>query len=344
VRTLVVSDFHLGLGPRHAVLEWPRPQERLLAALERVQRLVLLGDILELIDRPAAEVLAVAEPLLRAIGERLGPDGEIVYVPGNHDHALIAGWLLDRPEPLALDTEVPPDASPALERVADRLGPALTIRYPGTWLADGVWATHGHYLDHHLLPTSSWGIGRGPLARVAGARPEDYEPHRRRSLRQLIRRLPPPLHWLLSRTLDLARMASMPISPGRVLHPRLAPLTAPLLSFQMRHASVPALVRVAQGLGVRADTIVFGHAHRLGPLPGEDPAPWRVGPDAPSVHNCGSWVYEPLLVHRAAPPHPYWPGGAILFEDGRPPQALGLLDELAVSDMHRPWPRRRRNH
>ncbi len=325
------------------MLEWSRPQERLLAALERVQRLVLLGDILELIDRPVAEALSVAEPLLRAIGERLGPAGEIVYVPGNHDHALIADWLLDRCEPLAVDTEVPGDASPALARVAAWLGPAaLTIRYPGAWLAPGVWATHGHYLDDHLLPTSSWGMRRGPLDREPGARPEHYEPHRRRGMRQLVRRLPPPVHWPVSRALDLARIASMPISPGRVLHPRLAPLTAPLLGFQMRHAGVPALVRVVQGLGVEADTVLFGHLHRLGPLPGEDATAWRAGAGPPAVHNCGSWVYEPLLVHRAAPPHPYWPGGAIELEDGQPPRAIGLLDDLSVADMHRAWPRRRR--
>ena len=34
--------------------------------------------------------------------------------------------------------------------------------------------------------------------------------------------------------------------------------------------------------------------------------------------NAGAWLYEPLLVDRASAPHPYWPGGAVLLEDGEP--------------------------
>jgi hypothetical protein len=50
--------------------------------------------------------------------------------------------------------------------------------------------------------------------------------------------------------------------------------------------------------------------------------------------NTGCWLYEPLLVHRAAPPHPYWPGGAVLLEDGRDPVVCGLLDDLRPEDLH----------
>jgi hypothetical protein len=57
--------------------------------------------------------------------------------------------------------------------------------------------------------------------------------------------------------------------------------------------------------------------------------------------NTGSWVFEPLLLHGARAPHPYWPGGAVLLADGAPPRAIGLLDDLAVSEMHRARPRRR---
>ena len=60
--------------------------------------------------------------------------------------------------------------------------------------------------------------------------------------------------------------------------------------------------------------VVFGHVHRLGPLPGDDLAEWRGPGGRPRILNTGSWLYEPLLVHRARPPHPYWPGGAVLIE------------------------------
>jgi hypothetical protein len=39
-------------------------------------------------------------------------------------------------------------------------------------------------------------------------------------------------------------------------------------------------------------------------------------------------VYEPLLLHRATPPHPYWPGGAVVVDGERDPVAVGLLDDL----------------
>ena len=53
----------------------------------------------------------------------------------------------------------------------------MRVSYPGVWLDDGVWATHGHYLDRHLMPESSVGILRGLFGRQPpdGARPIDYE-------------------------------------------------------------------------------------------------------------------------------------------------------------------------
>ena len=47
----------------------------------------------------------------------------------------------------------------------------------------------------------------------------------------------------------------------------------------------------------------------------------------------GSWTYEPLLVDRATPPQPYWPGGAVLLETDREPRALGLLDGLGPEEL-----------
>jgi len=44
-------------------------------------------------------------------------------------------------------------------------------------------------------------------------------------------------------------------------------------------------------------------------------------------------VYEPLLVHRAIPPHPYWPGGAVRLDDAGEPSAVSLLDDLSAEAM-----------
>jgi calcineurin-like phosphoesterase family protein len=343
VRTLLVSDFHLGAGPRHAVLEWARPRERLLAAAEGVDRLVLLGDILELLGSSPARSLPIAEPLLRDLGERIGAGGEIVFVPGNHDQLLIGHWLRARREPLAVDTAVALDASPALQRVTSWLRPAqVRVHYPGVWLAEGIWATHGHYLDRHLLPDSSYGVARGLLGRLPhdGARPDDYERAGGPSVSRLQARVPASLRAPLSEALEIARAATMPSARRRLLSPRMAPLTAPVLGFQMRRASIPALARVVHRLGIAADCVIFGHVHRLGPLADDDPSDWRGPTGTMRLFNAGSWVYEPLLLHGARPPHPYWPGGAIVLEDGAPPRGVGLLDDLDATDMHRARPRR----
>jgi UDP-2,3-diacylglucosamine pyrophosphatase LpxH len=336
VRTLIVSDLHLGIGRHHCVLELPRPRERLLAALEGVQRLVLLGDVVELLGRPASHSMRAAEPVLRAVGERLDPGAEVVLVPGNHDRALIRRWLRARREPLGLDTKVPPDASSELQRLVSWLGPAdVHAFYPGVFLGEGIWATHGHYLDRHLLPDSSYGMARGLLGRLPsdGARPEEYEPGGGPSLRSVGAALPGPVRWSLDGLAEVARAATAPLSPGRLLSPRMAPLTRPVLSFQMRHASLPALARVVHRLGVDAQTVIFGHIHRLGPRAGDEESHWYGPSGRPEMFNCGSWTYEPLLLYRASPPHPYWPGGALVLEDGQRPRPVGLLDDLGAAEL-----------
>jgi UDP-2,3-diacylglucosamine pyrophosphatase LpxH len=327
VRTLVISDLHLGSVLEHDVLRRPEPLGRLLEALDGVERLVLLGDVVELVEGRPQLALELAAPALRAIGRRLGSERQVILVPGNHDRRLISAWVREVGPALAPVTDVPLSASPALERVVSWLGPArVRVSYPGVWLADHVWATHGHYLDRHLFPDSTFGIARGPLRRLprTEALPIDYELARRPSMARFARLLPRPVLTLLDDLAELVRAGTMP--RRAMFHHRLAPVTSAVLGVQMRRASIPALARVVHRLGVDADTVVFGHVHRLGPLAGDDPDQWRGPEGRPRIVNCGSWVYEPLLVHRAQRPHPYWPGGAVLIEDGAEPLAIGLLD------------------
>lgn len=336
MRTLVISDLHLGSRLARDVLRRPAALEGLLAALDGVDRLVLLGDTVELAEGRAREALAVAEPILRAVGAELGAGREVVLVPGNHDLALIRTHVRAHGVPGTVDARLPLDAGPALARVAGWLAPArVTVRYPGVWLADGVWATHGHYLDRHLFPLSAYGVTRGPLTMraVDPALPRDYEHARRRpSLTRaealLISRLPRPLARLTDDVAELLRAASMPRAVERAGGRRISPITSRLLGVQMQRASIPAITRVAQRLGVEADHVIFGHVHRLGPLPSDNPERWTGPNGCPRIVNTGSWVYEQLLLHHAGPPHPYWPGGSVLVEDGAPPRARGLLDHL----------------
>jgi hypothetical protein len=345
VRTLVISDLHLGTRLGRDVLRRPEPLRALLDALDGVDRLVLLGDVVELFEGRATRAMAIAEPVLRALGRRVGAGGEIVLVPGNHDAPLVRRWLRATGGPRAVDALVPPDATAELARVVAWLGPGrVRVHYPGVWLDAGVWATHGHYLDRHLLPESAYGIARGLLGRLPrdGATPVEYEraggPSITRAEALLTRSLPRPLAVALDDLAEVARAATMPGIRRGVLRPRLAPLAALLLGVQMRRASLPALARVVHRLGIDADHVIFGHVHRCGPLPGDDARRWRGPGGRPALANTGAWTYESLLLQRARPPHPYWPGGAIVLESGRAPRAVGLLDHLDAAALHEPPP------
>lgn len=330
-----MSDLHLGARLGQDVLRRREILERLLDALDGVQRLVLLGDVIELLERRKQQAFEIAEPVLRAIGARLGGERQVVLVPGNHDALLIRAWVRAHAVELTLDTTIELDATPELALVSSWLAPAqVEVRYPGVWLSDRVWATHGHYLDRHLLPESAFGFARGLLGRLPrdGATPLDYElaggPSVTRLEALLTRWLPRPLARSVESKVELARAATTPKLPAHLLPQEIAPLTTSVLGLRIRRASLPALARVVHRLGVSAEWVVFGHIHRLGPLARDNPLTWSGPGGRPRIANTGCWLYEPRLVHFASPPHPHWPGGAILIEDELDPQPIGLLDDL----------------
>ena len=345
MRTLIVSDLHLGQRGGVDVLRRPEPLARLLNALDGVDRLVLLGDAFELpawSTRPAA---AVAEHTLRAIGRRLGPGRTVVVVPGNHDARLVRSWALTRGTSLGIADDVELGATPGLSMLASWLAPAqVRCSYPGFWVSDRIWATHGHYLDRHLIPETAFGLRRSAIMPRLGHRgpPDDgrgaaieYEWARRRSAthrrradtRQgfAARLRERPLGTLLESATALARMRAIPQVLHLMTRPNLAPTTARLVDAQMRGAAMPAMAEVAQRLGVDADWIVFGHVHRLGPR--DEPA-WQPVADGPRLLNAGAWVFVPMLLNHVTPPHPYWPGGAVIVEPGAEPRAVALLDDM----------------
>ena len=225
MRTLLVSDLHLGQrGGGVSVLERPAPLATLLSALEDYDRLVLLGDTVELQEAHSAHSLPVAELILRRIAEQLGPDRQLVLVPGNHDHELVREWAQAQGPGLARENLVPLDSSPLLTEVVSWLADTrVEVRYPGLWLADGVWAAHGHQLNHYMRPVSSWGL------------------HTRRSERP---ETPAAFEYIPSR--DEVEHMRDGLPPERavdnLIPKRLAPLTAYALDRQMqRHAGRGAL-------------------------------------------------------------------------------------------------------
>ncbi len=169
------------------LLRRPEPRAALLEALRDVQRLVLLGDVLELRHGPRHEALGAAREFFEDIGKAMA-GREIVVLAGNHDHALVEPWLERRaeraaPAPLGVEQRfAAPEASPMIAQLAEWAAPArVSAAYPGLWVREDVYATHGHYLDCHLTVPTMERLGIGAMGRVLRrpAReftgPDDYE-------------------------------------------------------------------------------------------------------------------------------------------------------------------------
>jgi hypothetical protein len=338
VRTLVISDLHLGSRLDRDVLRRPAALAALLGALDGIDRLVLLGDVVEMLEGRPRVAMDLAEPVLQELGAAMGPGREIVVVAGNHDHALVRPWLRSRiaaGRPIGLAARVPVASGAALARLTGFLKPArVRVQYPGTWVGPGVWATHGHYLDRHLVPEERRGASLLGVVPADHATAEDYEAASGPSLAALQGLLAMTLPSVVGEPLDVlagltrrAAFAALPIAAALPGGARLAPLSAGVLGFQFRRSGLPAMAQVAVRMGPRARHVIFGHLHRGGPVPGDEPAEWKpLG--RRELRNTGSWVYEPLLLAGAEPGHVYWPGGAVLVEDGAAPRYLSLLDDV----------------
>jgi len=328
---------------------------------------VLLGDALELRQGPLRESLAVARPFFAEVGAALGAAGEIVLVPGNHDHALVAPWLERRrreaaPPPLGLEEHASWQADDPVAVLAAAAAPArLTLAYPGIWLREDVYATHGHYLDRHTTVPTFERLSAGVMGRVVGplpegaARPDDYEAA-----------LAPIYAWsyALAQHADddstgtqgvsvrvwktlagnghrpLRRRALAALFPLGVValnRAGLGPVRADVTGTELGRAGVRAMAQALERLGVEARHVIFGHTHRAGPRPGDDPADWTA-PSGARLLNSGCWVYERHFLSATPWESPYWPGMAVRVEDdpATPPALVPLLGERGHEDFTPP--------
>jgi hypothetical protein len=362
VTTLVLSDLHLGMRSGRDLLRRAPVRARLLERLDGVSRVVLLGDAIELRHGPMAAALRAARPLFDDLGAALGPGGEIVVVPGNHDHRLLAGWHERRRAAgrgLRLEHRIAPRAGEPGALLARWAAPArLTLAYPGLWLRPDVYATHGHWLDRHIALPTIERLAIGAVGRLTGppprrARPDDYEAAlvplyalahelaqrrgdrpraagragRSRAPEDLVRR------WLAvgrgDRPPRLAALGrALPATVAALNALGLGPLGADVGVEDLCPAALAALREVCGRLGLAPEHLVFGHVHRAGPRPGDDPAAWTA-PPATRLHCAGSWVHEPALVGAAGPASPYWPGTALRVDAGGAPRLVAMLGDVA---------------
>jgi hypothetical protein len=281
-----------------------------------------------------------------------------VVVPGNHDHHLVEGWLARRaaagpPEPLGLESAVDWWGGESLARVAEMLGSGgarVRAAYPGVWLRDDVYATHGHYLDRHTTVPLFERLGAGAMARalrrpVEEARAaEDYEA------------VLAPLYALIHEVAQSGRIGTP--SPGSsarawqalgrgfrggTLRQRalglgaagavtllnragIGPVRTDLSADELRRAGLRAFSQVLLTLDVECQYAIFGHTHRAGPLPGDEAAEWG-GPGQTLLVNSGCWVHEPIFLGTRPRESPYRAGFAVRFEDDEPPRVVNLLEE-----------------
>jgi len=368
MRTLVVSDLHLGSTRDADLLRRADLRAPLLEEVARHDRLVILGDCLELREAPQRDAAEMAAPVLGDLGRALGPDGELLIVGGNHDHGLVAGWIdgrLQTEPPGFLDLEqriAPADAGRLAARLAELAAPArVTFAYPGVWLREDVYAIHGHYSDLHTTVPTFERLAAGAMARWVvhlpdhAATADAYE--------AALAPLYAWMHTLVQRSQNgpmtggagaSARAWVALVGEGRRKHPvraaalgagyaagvaalngvGLGPIDRDLSGQALRRGGLRGMREVLRRLGVEAPWVLFGHSHRGGPWPRDDRSEWTTAAGTRML-NSGSWVYQPHFVPGAPNQSPYWPGTAIRVEPeaGSPPELVRLLGDRGHDDL-----------
>jgi hypothetical protein len=367
-RTLVVSDLHLGAGSGADVLRRPAARAALIDALGDVERLVLLGDVLELRHGPRRDALAAARPFFEELGRSFA-DREIVVVAGNHDHALVESWMRRRDEnttaePLELEQRFSAEqASSMLAALASWASPArLSAAFPGLWLRDDVYATHGHYLDCHLTIPTMERLGIAMTARAmkrpahAFAAVGDYEAVTAPVFAWIdaVARQAPTGSTLNGQTTVRAWRALMgdrhgdgrswgdlrvralagafPFAVAALNRAGLGSFNADVSTEELRRAGLRGMGEVAARLGLGDAHVIFGHTHRAGPRDEDEISEWR-GPGGARLLNAGCWTYDRYFVRGAPGESPYWPGGAVLLDGDGPPVSRGLLDSHPADEL-----------
>lgn len=361
MRTLVLSDIHLGSRFDGDLLRREGPRELVLAEVADADRIVLLGDVLELRDRPLSHTLEIARPFLARLTEAAG-DRPVVIVPGNHDHHLIEPWLdarrVDGLHPLGLEQRAAPELGVAAEVARLMPGVDLELAYPGVWIAPRVYATHGHYLDCHITVPTFERLSIALVERMAGALPDglrstdDYESVQaplygllysiaqsgRRTRRALgegsSARVWEAVHGREGRGPGIrGRLLGSVALPGAVAllnRLGLGPLRWDISVEEIRQAGVRAMGELVDRLAIDADHVIFGHTHRRGPLEGEPP--WTSASGA-RLLNTGSWVHAPSLLRQTSRGSVFWPGTVAIVDEDRPPELRHLLDDYSREEL-----------
>lgn len=352
--TAIVSDLHLGVSSDADVARRPEALERLCATLERADRVVVLGDLLELRERRAEDVLERVAPVLRAIGAATA-GRELVLVAGNHDYELVAPALerarLDGRGELPLEGVYAPHRDDLSGRVAALMaGPEISLAYPAMRLREDVWATHGHYADLHLTVPRVESVFAHTVARMVGANGpgravDAYEAalapvyafshgiaQSARTTAAVRGGNTSRQVWIKATSRGPAGLAlrnvAIPAAVGVLNRLGLGLFRPDVSALELRRGGLRAMGRVVSDLEVDAEHVIFGHTHRAGPLPGEVEGWWL--PGGVRLHNTGNWVLEAAFGAGEGPQNPYWPGRVTWLDEEGPPRFENVLDGIEL--------------
>jgi hypothetical protein len=360
MRTALISDTHLGSVGGEDVLREAVIRERLWEEIATADRVVLLGDTVELRDLPLEQALEASRPFFEELGEATS-GAEVLLVPGNHDNRfaepLLDSVRLESGGRLGLEHRGGP-ADSALARIDEWLGGGrLGVAYPGAWLREDVYAMHGHYLDCHLTLPRAESVGANLLMRLSSRPPDPAEPA---DYERVLR----PLYGLIfalaqsenhvaggaSRLSESAwdymrsnksgrgaaagRLVARGAVPAAVwtLNRLLGSDFEPDLTPQaITRSSVTAAAETVRRLRIAAPHVICGHTHRGGPHQGEDDWPL---PGGGELHNTGNWVFTRALHRNSSGPGPYWPGTVTwVEEEGGDPRRVRLLDSFTAEEL-----------
>ncbi len=362
MNTLVISDLHLAARGGRALLHEPEVRRTLAGKLAGVDRLVLLGDVVELREEPVWRGLADAAPVIAPLTEALGPHAEVVILAGNHDHELVAPWLVQRAAggssaPLGLENAVRWRAGDPLADLVDVWGAggaSVRAAYPGVWLRDDVYAMHGHYLDRHSTLPAFERLAAGAMAKYlkqslkAIHSVEDYEAVLAPiyawmfQVTQTGNRADPDSQepgsshnnasariWKIMHEGDgitkLALSSGITAATGLLSIAGFGPLKSDISGEELYRSGVNSFGTVLEKLDITAPYAIYGHTHRAGPLPGDEADMW-VAPTGTKMINTGCWVTEEAVVGSELAQTAYRPGFAVRVGDSGPPELVNLLE------------------
>lgn len=186
VRSLVISDSHLGAWTGDDLLVYPWAREALRPELERADEVVLLGDFLDLLFATIEHAFERADGLVELLAQTL-PGKRLVWLAGNHDHHILVRRLEAVIE-LRIATAKPYDELRERWHASFFFGAFLRrrlahteiqIAYPSHRIGEVV-LSHGHYLDGEVRGSVPNRLLQGGFWRLAGGHKrtptiEDYE-------------------------------------------------------------------------------------------------------------------------------------------------------------------------